>query len=76
MKEYIVEVKRIKKNEFEVKAKSLKEAEQMVRDVVFNSPILNMEMLNKDNTQISIKGSKIRKGKPKVRRTYRSFFNL
>ncbi|MEG1313844.1 MAG: hypothetical protein RSD40_05970 [Bacilli bacterium] len=63
MKEYVIEVKRIKTNEFEVKAKSLREAEQMVRDVVFNSSVLNLDMLNQNNTKISIKGNKIKKNK-------------
>lgn len=68
MKEYVIEVKRIKTNEFEVKAKSLKEAEQMVRDVVFNTSVLNLDMLNKNNTKISIRGNKVKKAKKIVKR--------
>ena len=60
MNKYSVEVKHIKVSEFVVEAKSIKEAEEIVENIISTNNIaLYAELINKQITTNTTKGKKI-----------------
>lgn len=67
MKKYLVYVTRSKINEFEVEADNGNQAEEIVRDLLNKSSILNCKIINQVPTEIKILAKRMKKEKQKSR---------
>ena len=67
MKKYLVYVTRSKVNEFEVEANNSNEAEDIVRDLLNKSSILECKIVNSVPTEIKISSKRMKKERNKFK---------
>lgn len=67
MKKYLVYVTRTKVNEFELEAENKNDAENIVRDILNKSTLLNCKIINQVPTEITIRAEKYKIKKERIK---------